>query len=174
MPQPVILFLLRPLLLLLLLPLATATPVPFDVCSGTTDGLGVQSIELDPLPAVAGQDLRITVLGVSAVRVEEGSTVTMSIREGPLPAPSAMYDLCEALRATSDLSCPFQPGTAAVAVFVYRVPGVAPPGTASSRVVTHDVQGKQLSCISLTVPVVRETGMPMDVSLLGRARHDDD
>lgn len=155
----------RPLLLLLatattlLMQAATSMLVPFEVCPGSTDGFGVRSIDLEPLPAVAGQDLTIRVDGTSLVPVEEGTTVTMSIREGPLPAPPATYDLCGALRTTSNVSCPVKPGTAASAEFQYKVPRVAPAGTATSTVTTHDPQGKQLSCITLTVPVVREPGI---------------
>lgn len=145
----------RPLLLLLPVLLAAGTLVPFDVCPGAADGLGVRSIDLEPLPAVAGHDVQITVDGASLVPVEEGAVVTMSVREGPLPAPPATYDLCQALRDTSNLSCPVQPGTEASAKFVYAVPQVAPAGTATSTVTTRDRQGKQLSCIVVAIPVVR-------------------
>ena len=136
------------------------------MCPGATDGLGIASIDLDPFPAVAGQDLLIRVEGESAVEIGEG---TMSIREGPLPAPPATYDLCEALKQTSDLPCPVKPGTASSVVLVYTVPRAAPAGTATSTVTTRDAQGKELSCIQLRIPVVRQPGGTEGaaVSLLG-------
>lgn len=168
----------RRLLLLLLPVLAVSTLVPFDVCPGAADGLGVRSIDIEPMPAVAGQEVQITVDGASLVPVEEGTTVDMVVREGPLPAPPATYDLCQALRATSNLSCPVQPGTEASAKFLYSVPRVAPAGTATSTVTTRDRQGKQLSCIVVAIPVVRAgPGIATAVSLrgiVGRGSQDDD
>lgn len=148
---------------------SSGTVVEFDVCPNAMDGLGIKSIELDPFPAVAGQDLIISVEGESSVEFGEGTTITMSIRVGSLPAPPATYDLCEALKQTSNLKCPVQPGTASAVVLGYSVPRVAPEGTATSTVRTRDAQGKEISCIQLSIPVVRQSlGIAgAAVSLLG-------
>lgn len=143
--------------------------VDFDVCIGGVDLLNIKSIDIDPLPAVAGQDLIVSVEGESSVEIKDGTTVTMTIRVGPLPAPPATYNLCEALEQTSNLNCPVKPGTASAVVLGYSVPRVAPEGTATSTVRTRDAQGKEISCIQLSIPVVRQSLgiVGAAVSLLG-------
>jgi hypothetical protein len=173
LPVPALLAALCVQLLLVMLqaPRATCTLVSFSVCPGAVDGLGVATIDLNPFPAIAGQDLNIVVEGKGTVVVEQGTTVTMSVREGHLPAPPATYDLCEALLQTSNLTCPVSPGTPATAQLTYTVPKAAIAGTATSTVTTRNPTGDQLSCITLRIPVVRgRGGVAAATSLLGRER----
>lgn len=88
---------------------------------------------------------------------------------GDLPAPPATYDLCEALKQTSDIPCPVKPGTASAAVLVYTVPRAALAGIATSSVRTRDAQGKELSCIQLSISVVRQSLGSAGAALLGHS-----
>lgn len=74
----------------------TAATVPFHVCHDQ-DALGVDRIDLQPIPAVAGQPLNIIVEGTTDITIEQGTRVHMSIKLGNLPAPPVDYDLCESL-----------------------------------------------------------------------------
>jgi len=130
----------------------TATTVPFHVCHDQ-DALGVERIDLTPIPAVAGQPLSITVEGTTDITIEEGTRVHMSIKLGNLPAPPVEYDLCESLMDGVD--CPVPAGTTSRARFVYNVPRVSPAGRATSTVTTFDKAGNEVGCITLMVDVVR-------------------
>lgn len=130
----------------------TATTVPFHVCHDQ-DALGVDRIDLTPIPAVAGQPLNIIAEGTTDVTIEQGTRVHMSIKLGNLPAPPVEYDLCDSLMDGVD--CPIPAGFTSRARFVYNVPRVSPAGRATSTVTTFDKTGNELSCLKLQVDVVR-------------------
>lgn len=132
-----------------------ATDVPFRTCPGIDDQLGVARIDLDPVPAVAGQPLTITVEGTTAVAIAQGTRVHMAIREGNLPAPPEDYALCACW--LDGTTCPVAAGTTSRAQFVYNVTRLAPTGRATSTVTTHDEKGVELSCLTLEVDVVRRS-----------------
>jgi len=132
--------------------ITTATTVPFHVCHDQ-DALGVNRIDLTPIPAVAGQPLNIIVEGTTDVTIEQGTRVHMYIKLGDLPAPPVEFDLCDSLMDGVD--CPVPAGSTSRARFVYNVPRVSPAGRATSTVTTFDKSGNELSCVTLQVDVVR-------------------
>lgn len=128
-----------------------ATTVPFHICHHQ-DALGVDLIDLTPIPAIAGQPLNIIVEGMTDITIEQGFQVHMSIKLGKLPAPFLNYDLCESL--IDEVHCPVPAGTFSRARFVYNVPRVSPAGRATSTVTTFDNSGNEVSCIVSQVDVV--------------------
>ncbi|KAM3574024.1 hypothetical protein VYU27_004001 [Nannochloropsis oceanica] len=129
----------------------TATTVPFRVCHDQ-DALGVDRIDLTPIPAIAGQPLNIFVEGMTEITIEQGFRVHLSIKLKNLPAPSMNYDLCASL--IDEVHCPIPAGTTSQARFVYDVPRVSPPGRATTTVTTFNKSGKEVSCIMSQVDVV--------------------
>lgn len=135
--------------------MAQTASVPFEICDGHQDLLGVTKIELTPYPAIAGEVLYITIEGQASVDVEEQTLVHMTIREGPLPAPPAEYSLCDSL--LDDMKCPVKAGTSLRSQLLYNVTRLAPAGRAQSTVTTLDKSGQELSCLTMDIDVVRNT-----------------
>jgi len=124
-----------------------AAPVTFSPCSGSATPYMLQSFDITPYPARAGETVEVVAVAKASIDMVEGSTIHTSFKQGPLTTPEKTYNLC----AISGGACPLAAGSSITTVMEHEIGRFAGDGIASGRVWVLDPKGKELACVNIAV-----------------------
>jgi len=129
---------------------ASASATTFSVCAGSTDNLGVSSVNFSEDPLVPGTTLTITVEGTPTVDITSGATVDFVVKLVAFPVFSASKDAC----ADLGLTCPLPAGVPVEATIEVDVSPTAPSiaGVTAEVSITNG-DGSSVSCIDVPISV---------------------
>ncbi|KAJ3319205.1 Phosphatidylglycerol/phosphatidylinositol transfer protein [Blyttiomyces sp. JEL0837] len=123
--------------------LATDPLSGFKVCGPSSDALIVQTLSYAPNPIVAGQDLNITIGGVLAQNVTEGTNIKVTATIlGFIKVLDKTIDLC----SQAGVVCPIAAGQESI-TFAVKIPSSAPSVNVDVIAKAFLPDGTELTCV---------------------------
>merc|ERR1719487_1941726 len=120
----------------------------FKFCDPSQSGytLQTQSVSVSPNPPVSGQDLKVSINGVSSKPVAKGSMAKVHVDYAGVELFDGTLDLCSF--GSSAIKCPLSPGVQNISI-VQNIPDVAPPGGPYTGTIDlKDQSGNQVTCLN--------------------------
>lgn len=123
----------------------------FTSCAGQ-DLLGIKQVGLSPDPPQAGQDLTVSISGVSVTDISD-ATLELQVDALGIKIADMSFDMCKDLH----VSCPLKKGQTYQASIKYQIPAEAPKGIdVSAQLVGRDSSGSEIGCVKLSTHVSQE------------------
>eukprot|EP00470_Lotharella_oceanica_P002014 CAMPEP_0170166500 /NCGR_PEP_ID=MMETSP0040_2-20121228/153_1 /TAXON_ID=641309 /ORGANISM="Lotharella oceanica, Strain CCMP622" /LENGTH=165 /DNA_ID=CAMNT_0010404227 /DNA_START=21 /DNA_END=518 /DNA_ORIENTATION=+ len=120
---------------------------PFTLCG--KNELGVSSVEFVPDPPRHGQNLEVTISGVSNVDVN-GGTARMTVKLFGQTIDEELYDICSDL----GIPCPNKIGYPYKAIVNKPIPGALWPGLKLQvEISVFEMLGSRIACVRMPITV---------------------
>lgn len=129
----------------------------FSLCDGD-NSLGVESVTLSPDPPQTGEQLTVTLEGITKIDVLPTTTIDLDVSALGISIAQEHFNFCDDF----GLTCPLLAGTPYKAAIRYDIPEQAPSGLdIQAKILAHDGNGKEITCLEL------DTTLEDDVELSG-------
>ncbi|OAA62365.1 phosphatidylglycerol / phosphatidylinositol transfer protein [Cordyceps fumosorosea ARSEF 2679] len=124
---------------------------PLEFCSGdrSADLITIESVDLDPNPPKAGQELLIKASGTVKETIEQGAYVKLTVKYGLIKLLTQTADLCEQV-GNVDLKCPIEKGEQTIEKTV-KLPVEIPPGKYTVLADVYNADDTPITCLTATV-----------------------
>ncbi|KAJ3311909.1 Phosphatidylglycerol/phosphatidylinositol transfer protein [Boothiomyces sp. JEL0838] len=119
---------------------------PLTSCGSSSDVFTPTDIVLTPYPIKIGQPLQVTATGTLSAPINNGSTITVSVKEFGITLFSKTEDFCSQA-SQANKTCPIAPGPQAIQAS-QPVPTNVPAGTYNVEIKLNDPSKAEIACLS--------------------------